>query len=569
MKNKVIKILIFIIVFIIFLGIKNVTLATYINSIEMDIAVYNNGNAEVTEIWECNSENETEWYKSYRNLGKSKITNFHVSDLYREYEVLDSWKSSASKSEKENKCGIHKIFGGLELCWGIGSLNYNKYRIKYNISNFVAELKDSQMMYWTLIPNNHPQINNIKIKIHSYKHYTTEVKGFGMSYGTCKVVDNNIIIMESNGKLKDLDYVAFLAKIPKGTFDTQNKLNKNFEYFLKKSEKSISNNNYVSFYVILIFVFTGIIITIVIIIKTMKSGISDVNSRLEYGFRFDKTGKLSSKEITYYRDIPLKDDILKAYYIAYQYNIIKFSDKEDILGAIILMWLKDGIVQIKKEITKTKEKNYIIMGDNPDISFKNDKINEIFKMMYEASNDGVLEDNEFAEWCGVNYEKIYNWFNDILKEQRDELVSDGLIKTKKGHLSKIYIGTQNLKNIAIELAGLKKFLLDYTLIKEREIQEVELFEDYLVYAQMFGIGERVSQQFKEIYPHIINGTNFDSYEDVELLNLYVSKGISTMRICYDTQNNSNQNYGEYSSDGGFSSGGGSGSFGSGGGIGAR
>ena len=53
-----------------------------------------------------------------------------------------------------------------------------------------------------------------------------------------------------------------------------------------------------------------------------------------------------------------------------------------------------------------------------------------------------------------------------------------------------------LKQEAIELAGLKRYLNEYTLIKERQAIEVQLFEEYLIYAQIMGIAKKVAKEFK-------------------------------------------------------------------------
>ncbi len=105
---------------------------------------------------------------------------------------------------------------------------------------------------------------------------------------------------------------------------------------------------------------------------------------------------------------------------------------------------------------------------------------EIFKMLYEASKDGILESKEFEKWCNVSYSRILKWFDNILDKQRDILVNEGLIiaeeKTSfKIFTSTIYTATPELKKEAIELAGLKKYLKEYTLIKDREAIEVVIF----------------------------------------------------------------------------------------------
>ena len=62
------------------------------------------------------------------------------------------------------------------------------------------------------------------------------------------------------------------------------------------------------------------------------------------------------------------------------------------------------------------------------------------------------------------------------------------------------IYTAELKREAIKLLGLKRFLLDYSKISAREAIEVELWDEYLVYAQLLGIADKVEKQFNSIYP---------------------------------------------------------------------
>ena len=106
-----------------------------------------------------------------------------------------------------------------------------------------------------------------------------------------------------------------------------------------------------------------------------------------------------------------------------------------------------------------------------------------------------------------------------------------------------------LKQEAEELLGLKKFLLDYTLIAERQAIEVTLFEKYLIYAQMMGIAKQVAKEFKELYPEIIEQSSFGTYEDLIFITAYTSNYVTAVDTAISRANS-------YSSGGGgFSSGG--------------
>ncbi len=77
---------------------------------------------------------------------------------------------------------------------------------------------------------------------------------------------------------------------------------------------------------------------------------------------------------------------------------------------------------------------------------------------------------------------------------------------------------------------------------------------------MMGIAKEVAKQFKDLYPDIIEQSNFGSYDNIVFVNMCATHGISQA-------NSAKARAESYSSGGGgFSSGGGGGgSFGGGGG----
>lgn len=215
--KKVYKVLFFTFIFLFFIFVSNVD-ANSISSINMNIYVDNNGDAHVTEVWDCNVTQGTECYHPYYNLGNSKIINLSVSEGNKVYDHLGSletnksfsdgnttytfhnnyysyWNTNASFADKAYKCGINKISNGVELCWGISKYGSHTYTVNYTITNFVSSLTDSQMIYWTLIPYDFSNpIGNVYIKIYSDFDYDfeTPVWGYGNYGGTCYVYDGYI-----------------------------------------------------------------------------------------------------------------------------------------------------------------------------------------------------------------------------------------------------------------------------------------------------------------------------------------------------------------------------------------
>ena len=145
--KKSLKILFIFLISLTILSIANIVNANSISKISMDIYIDENGDATVTEVWKCSTNEGTEVYHPYYNLGNSEIKNLTVEEDGRKYDTLSSWNTSGSLSSKAYKCGINKISNGVELCWGISKYGSHEYTVQYTITNFVSALQDSQMIY--------------------------------------------------------------------------------------------------------------------------------------------------------------------------------------------------------------------------------------------------------------------------------------------------------------------------------------------------------------------------------------------------------------------------------------
>ena len=519
--KKVIKITLIFIFLLIIYGLSKSVEANSINKISMDIYVDSNGTANVTETWDCKVNQGTECYHPYYNLGNSKIQNLTVTDSVTHYTTLNSWKTSGDLASKAEKCGLNKPEDGVEICWGITSYGTHKYVVKYEITNFVSELTDSQMIYWTLIPYEFSNpIGEVDIKIYSDFSIadTIDVWGYG-NYGGLAYVNDGSIYMSSDGELESSEYMTILVKFPSNTFETSNKLNHDFEYYFKMAEEGAKKYSKFATYIakIIMFILFGLGFYKFV-------AWSNKEDKREYNV----VKKVYPKNTMYYRDIPCNGEIFKIYYIAQQYKLTKKDT--DILGAIILKWLKEGIIKVENRGNGTvfkKEDNVIILGDTEDIETKISSREEIelFHMMHTASKDGILENKEFEDWCKSSYTRVNSWFERIAEDQRERLVKEGLVTSQVVGQRARYMATPGLNEEAQKIAGLKKFLLEYTLIKDRGAIEVELFEKYLIIAQVLGIADQVQKQFKELYPDIIQQTNFNSYDNLIYISYCSRRGL--------------------------------------------
>lgn len=561
-------ILSFTLIMLIFTSVVN---ANSINSITMDIYIDENGDADVTEVWNCTTNQGTENYHPYYNLGESEITNLQVKDEDGvTYTPVSSWNVNGSFDNKKYKCGINRISDGVELCWGISEYGRKTYTINYEISNFVVSLTDSQMSYWTLMPHNFSNtIGNMEITVRADEKFegTLDVWGYG-EYGAPAYVYDGVVKMHSDGSMTSDEYKVLLIKFPAGTFNTSVSLNNNFEYYLSMADEGsveyVDENdfdynlvyrkpslleNIFNFLLGLIMFFlpVGLVVAIV-------SSIEHVT--------ITKEQRKMIKEAPYYRDIPCEKDIFKMFYVAFSTGQMK--RKTDVMGAVILKWLKEKKISIRKEETgifKNKEETCVILDRNVADEIVNEYEKKLYLLMYEASKDGILEKKELERWCSNNYQTILGWFDKVLAIEKEALLGDySLYRTKEGKILKkkrIHF-TDNLIQEAINISGLKKYLNDYTLINKREAIEVELFEEYLMFAQLVGIADKVAKEFKDLYPEVIEASSYQSYDNIIFLNTTMNRGITSA----NTAKSRAESYS--SGGGGFSSGGGGGgSFGGG------
>lgn len=548
----------FILTICLFFASISIASASTVSSIDMDIFVDSNGTATIKETWESYPTSGTEGYHPYYNIGKSEISVLSASMDGTPFKINNYWDEDGSLSDKANQAGIYTDGDETDVVFGITSYEEHTYTIAYQITNFVVGLNDADMIYWNLFPKNFSaRPNNVTIRIYGDTPYSNSlpVWGYGMYGAPCYVYDG-VIKMTSDGPISSSDYLTILVQFPKGTFVTTSQYNHDFAYYKDMADDGSQTYHKKSNFQKILLIFLGILPYIFIVVIFLFYGVfhsDDHTDRYDFG----KTGRRLPGDYPFFRDIPTKD-IMRAYWITKSYKLV--TKDSDYLGAFILKWIKDGNVKVEKSeiknFFKTSVEDTIVFMSEPTGASKEEI--KLYNYMLEASKDGKLESNEFKKWCKNHYSKILNWFNDALDEERDILIGEGKI-AKSGYKFAI---DPSMYEEAVRFAGLKKFLTEFSRISEREPIEVNLWQEYLVYAQMFGIANEIMSQFKKLYPEIVSQMDEMNYGGNYI---YIVDDFS--RSAYQAATTAKSEASSYSSGGGgFSSGGGGGgSFGGGGG----
>ena len=543
--------------------IPNIILANEIFNIDMNIYVDNTGTAHVTEVWETKLNEGTEGYKPYYNLGTSQISNFKVKLNDKEYTFNNYYNINDSFNEKKYHNGFNYIDNGVELCFGISEYGNNTYTLSYDISNFVVNTSDDyQIIYWTLFPYDYnPSPERVYIKIYSDFEYdqSLPVWGYG-KYGAPTYVYDGYIEMDSEGKVYEDEYMTILVKFPKDTFTLTTTLDKTFDEYLNMANdgaKTYTESKPTILEKILNFmpIIISFGIPFIIMVFTIRHSI--ING---YGYKNNKV--IDKKNTPLFRDIPCNKDIYYANTLIKLNNTTFTGYREtNIFGAIILKWIKENKIKFINDKTGifNKESSSIDLTLNP--TFDNVLEQELFSIMFKASKDGILETKELEKWCKNNYTKFFNLFERINKVEIEKLKQNNHIYTRssKEECKRKNVMDDMIYDDSTKLLGLKKFLEEFSRIGTREVLEVHIWDEYLMFAYLFGIAEKVAKQLKNLYPEVLVDNNID-YGTLIYINHLSTSSVSAATSARERA----QSYS--SGGGGFSSGGGGGSsFGGGGG----
>ena len=558
--------------------------ANTISSIDMDIELNEEGDGIVTETWVASVYEGTELYHPYYNIGNAAITDVSASIDDKEYTTILKWDASASLEAKAYKAGLyHPSRNEYDVCAGISEYGDHTYTLKYTIRGMVARLADSDMIYWTLLHQNfNASPDEVNITIHGAftEDDITKIYGYGKESATFNH-ENNKIYISSNGMVTTSEYITLLIGFNKNTFNTSNTINNEFAYYealntnynirSTEAKKQSVKDKALSILPKVLLAILAIIVLSSLIPLVLKKKEDTPGSPHKIGgylkCNFGKTGNEVAKNVDYYRSIPNDGDIYRSFWIAGYYGLMK--KREDFMGAILLKWLLNGNVKFNEN----NDIELISFPNNQEVELEN----TLFGYFRGASDKMILHQDSFKSWCMLNPSKMYHWFTDVIDFETALLAKEGkakLVRKEDEYHSIEYEISETMMDEANDLAGFKHFLDDFSVMEEKEKIEVKLWKEYLIYAEMFGLADKISEQFKELYPEMVevfenNNFNPNNLTLVKSTSLSIIKYAEESYMRSNTTSNSSGSHRSFGSDsssggGSFSSGGGGGSFGSGG-----
>lgn len=492
--------------------------STRVNSIDINCQIDQNGTATFVEKWDMDVSEGTEGYKIFNGMSDQPLKLIGVTDdRGKTYTNIGSWNSDLSKEYKTNKCGLIRDGGHYELCFGLGDYGRRSYTMTYQIDHFVNQYEDQQGINYAFISDMALNVGDVTIRVSGITPYSKDnAKIWAFGYSGSVNFDDGSVVLQTHSL--NSNKMQLLMGLESNAYASPNKrhASEKFEDVVKDAKegsnysKGMSKAAKIMLFIFITFVIVMVIFIIVAVIVFSDSGVVFENGRT-----------IKGKEVTPFREIPCNKDIFLFYYLAKKLDIIGDDEsRENLISGFILKWVRDGAVTIREKESGAivKKKNYDMYLD-VDVKFENKQESALYKMFILASKDGVLQTKAFQKWCGKHYKKIDSWFTKVDNIIEDSMNKNGYAKTATVYKRVLFwniprdrtVWTNKAYDQCLYVWGFNNFLKDEDNMKEKAAIEVKLWDEYLIFAAVLGIADRVEKQLKVAIPRYEEMTTYNSF----------------------------------------------------------
>ena len=599
MKNKKIIFIFCAIFLILLLGTIKVNATLELNELKFDAQINTDGSMDVTETWDIDISETNTLFKTFKidNSKYSQITNVNVTEITSGEKYFTQIYEEMYHVTKDCYYALENSKGEFEIAWGVGldnSSDRRKYQISYTVQDAIAKYNDYSQLYWQFVGDNfeidaNKIIGNITLPQNANNKEDIKV------WGHTKDLNGEIYVTELNkieftiNNYSSGNYVEVRALIPNEMILFSNRaynydiLNSVIEEETKWANEA-NERRQMQKNTLYIIIGIAIIIAIFFIIKTIKY-IIKLN-------KLEKKYKPTTK-LQYFRELPYEDatpaealymmsnGISQTFSASFSANILDLCLKKHITLEVIDEngKIKKNIVKIKilnKEINELKEDEKLTLeflkevadGEN-ELTTKNitkyleKRPSKITKL--DERIEKIIEKEEITrENIIIENKKEYNkyitrctlyiamaCFTIVLIPVAIIFAVNAILTGMIAH--KINVFTQKGIDEKEQWKAFKKYMEDFSLLKDKEVPALVIWEKYLVFATAFGISEKVLKQLKVIYPEITDmNSAMYTYSYIHIMNS-VNIGNCINSSVYSAVSSSGSGAG-----GGFSGGGGGG-----------
>jgi uncharacterized membrane protein len=599
------------------------------NSLNYDATINSDGSVNVVETWNISISETNTLFKDFE-LDSSKyssITDVNVSRVYSNNLEKSLTQIYEEQYHVDNGCfyALNIDSSTFEIAWNVGldsSSDTRTYKLYYTIQDAIKVYNDCTEFYWQFLgTDNSISGKNITGTITLPKAVSDienlRVWAHGPLTGKIQKISTNQVYFEipslSSGNMVEVRIVSEESICS----DSINRVHTDMLSSILKEEQKWANEANLKRNALKIVLIIALSAEMGIVLLLISKIVKYLKARKKlYAYQYPKS------DLEYFRDIPNEKEATptRAAYLYYFKNNTSSSEQHisKIFSATILDLALKGMVQL--ELVNKKNVKIIIVAEkieNAETELTSDE-NVVYKLLKKASGTkGYVTTEELIAFGKKEYEYFHSYtknlksageiyvknkyFDSDRKEEIDYwnkkngnylgllflmifvsmfflplfiifapiligLEACYLVCRKNANI--ISILTEEGNEEVNQWRGLKNYMSDFSLLKDKEVPDLILWEKYLVYATTFGISKKVIEQLKTVYPEMINSDYYDnSYAYLHLMchsnfeNNFIDDFNNQIgKVCYSATNAYNVAHSSSSSGrgggGGFSSGGG-------------
>ena len=618
MNKKIYIFIIAVVVFLFILCISNTSFAgeLELKNLEFDVNLNSDGTANIVEIWDIDIRKTNTLFKTFK-IDKSRyseIKNVSVTEITDgERKIFRKINEEQYHVDKDCFYGLVTKKNEFEIAWGVHEDNSHarrQFKISYTVVDAIKNYNDCSEFYWQLVGKNFEiEADNVKgtitLPMPVEDIEDLRVWAHGPLNGNIRKNSNNTVSFDISS-LDENTMVEVRVVTPTYIYENnQNRYNTNkLPTIFAEEEKWAKEANMkrtLSIVVIIVLVIIGIILFNVflgVMIKYLVDG-----SKLKK--RFPKKGS----SLKYFRDIPDQNATPARAAYMYYFNYGK-STMDAYLPAVFSATILDFALKGIIEFEAIDKKDFYLIIKNPievDLS-EDEKI--VLDLIIKASKGTYkVSTKELKEYSKKNYESVYKKLSllpkiaekyerdkKIFNEENEKLYKKwnnkaavyytifvliiffalifwptviaivpillcGIVCTSNAN--KIPVLKEEGQEEVVRWKGLKNYMTDFSLLNEKEVPDLVIWEKYLVYATAFGISDKVVEQLKVVYKELSDPNYFTTYHHFAYMhymsnsnfgNNFISSFNRSMTSVYTAASSSYSS--AHGGGGGFSGGGG-------------
>ena len=529
-----------------------------LDSVQICALLYPDGHAYVQEERTMMiGDGGTECYISFNAMDGMSVTLEGVSDERGiEYLVEPSWNVNRSREQKAGRCGLNRTSSGYELCWGLGSSGRHKYRVYYNLYGLVKSHPDADgfnhCFYQAASPAarygsvyimlNGEEFGNDSL---SLTPDSARVWAFGFHgdvgfYAGC-------VAAYTTEPMSEDDNITVMMEFDKGMFTPERSEVKLFSLVKAKafegsdynlndscdgsghgasliggndSGRRRSDSDDVNVLDVLLGLVcccgSPLFLLLFLIVKRGKerSRIAELQRR--------------ENSIAYVYEPPLDARLMRSQLIVLA-SLGYFHDdngrnpisQRELLQAIVLRMIYTKRISLKLY----GQDNVSFLISNPSSGEFRDGTDEPdeFTNLFDVYEARVVKSAARDAHAGLNDTSLIHGLHTILYEAAgaDHILQSDELRTyisSESHqlrvrpyarlISSLYYPSLDAKRIDAaeidEVYGFYKYLRDFAIMPERHIQEVALWQEFMVFAALFDLTKQVCADLRRINPDMSN-----------------------------------------------------------------